>query len=404
MKTEELYNKKCDCAGCSACMNICPQKAIIMKEDENGYIYPKIDETKCINCGLCQKTCAYQNYQIEGNSIKAYASFNTDEKSLKKSSSGGVFASLASDFLKKGGIVYGCAMEHKEELLVPMHIRVDKVEELWKLQGSKYVKSVIDFSYIDVKEQLKNGKKVLFSGTPCQVAALKKYLSISNVNTDNIYYIDLICHGTPSTRFFQDYIRFIENKKKFKILDLKFRNKRYGWGLKGTITYKKPEGRIKEKVFYNRLSSYYNYFLKGKTYRENCYSCKYANIHRNGDITIGDYWGIEIQHPEYLKDNGGKITITKGISCILVNSKKGEKLLEDYGKKLVLLKSSIGKIVEGNQQLTSPCDLDSERNTILKIYREKGYGGVEKYYRKRLGFKRSIYRIYYFFKDFKNRI
>lgn len=405
MKTEELFAKKTDCAGCSACMNICPQKAITMKNDECGNIYPHIDESKCINCGLCKRTCSYQNDKLERSPIKAYAAFCKDDKILGTSSSGGVFASIASSFIGNGGVVYGCSMEYRDEILTPMHIKISNIEDLKKIQGSKYVKSEIGYIYSEIKEDLKNDKKVLFSGTPCQIAALKKYLINSHINSEKLYCMDLVCHGTPGTSFFQDYIKYIEKKNKYRVIDLKFRDKnQYNWGLKGTITYKTKHGKIKERPFYNKLSSYYSFFLKGKVYRENCYSCKYANANRIGDITIGDYWGIENQHPEYLKENGGLIDTTKGISCVLVNSCNGEELLNDCGKRLVLLESTTEKVIKENDQLNHPCKYSDEREKIFKIYQREGYKGVDKYYKKQLGVRRIIYPIYYLLKNIKNKI
>lgn len=398
-----LFNNKRDCAGCSACMNICPKQAITMKKDENGFIYPFIDESKCIKCGMCKKVCSYQNDKEENKIIKTYASVSKDDNLLKKSSSGGIFGTIAKSFINNSGVVYGCSMEYKDNFLTPMHIRVDNLNDLEKLQGSKYVKSEINFTYQNIKNDLKENNKVLFSGTPCQIAALKSYLKISRVNTNNLFTIDIICHGTPSTKFFQDYVKFLEKKNRRKLVNLMFRDKKYGWNLKGTAFYKGTDNKILEKIFYNKLSSYYNYFLTSKTYRENCYSCKYANSQRVGDITIGDFWGIETEHSEYLKENGGVLQINKGVSCILVNTIQGKSLLKNYGKDLILLDSTFEKAAKTNKQLNHPCNMPGEREKIMKIYREKGYEAVDEYYQKSQGLKQKIRPIYYKIKAIAQR-
>ena len=405
-----LYTNKSKCAGCSACMNICPKGAISMEQDEYGFIYPKIDEKKCIKCGTCKKVCAYQEDVKENKAIKTYAATSKDEKILSKAASGGMFGSIATNFINNKGVVYGCSLEKEEDLLVPKHIRIEKVEELEKIQGSKYVKSQIGTIYKEVKKDLINNIKVLFSGTPCQIDALNSFLKTSNCDNKNLYTIDIICHGTPSTKFFQDYIKNEEKKINGKILDIKFRDKsENGYGLHGSITYKKikekeniknenkneNENKIIKKNLYTRLSSYYRMFLKGDIYRENCYTCKYANTYRIGDITIGDYWGIQEEHPNYLTTNGGKLDEKKGISCIILNSEKGKELLDKYGDNIIKEKSTIEQVAKHNKQLREPSKKTKERTEILNKYVEQGYEGVDKYFSKQLGLKKYLYKVYY---------
>ena len=390
-----LFKAKRDCSGCSACMNICPVTAIKMEKDKYGFIYPKIDEKKCIRCGLCKKVCSYQNDELKYTNVSNYAAMSSDEEILKQSASGGIFSTLANNFIKDNGIVYGCSMEYENNVLTPRHIRIDNENDIQKLQGSKYVNSIIDYIYQNVKNDLKNSKKVLFSGTPCQIAALNSYLNISRVNTKNLYTIDIICHGTPSTQFFQDYIRYYESKNNVKITAYKFRDKTRHWGLKGTAIYKDTGNNIKQKDIYGRLSTYYKMFLYGEIYRENCYSCKYAGKNRVGDITIGDYWGIEKVHPEYVIRNNGIFETKKGVSCIIVNSQNGEKLIKKYGENIMLEKTYFDLVAKNNGQLNKPVVMPKSRSTILKIYENDGYAGVDKYIKKKQGLKRPLYYIYY---------
>lgn len=383
------------CCGCNACIAICPKKAIKMELDEYNNEYPVVDKKKCINCNLCSRVCAYKNKETSNNVLKTYASACKNDNLLRNSSSGGVFIAIATDFIDKNGIVYGCSMENENNIITPKHIRVDKKDDLFKLQGSKYAKSVVDSLYTNIKDDLSNNKKVLFSGTPCQVHALISFLELTKTKIDNLFTIDIICHGTPSTKMFQDYIKELEKKKNKRIINFKFRDKKYSWGLLGTIFYDDNT----TSPLYITESSYYHLFLEGKTYRENCYTCKYASKNRVGDITIGDYWGIDEEHPELLLSNGGNLDLKKGVSCILVNSKKGEYIVKEFGKELIINESEFEKVSKNNQQLKKPVSFPGERETILEEYKKKGYKGIDNYYKKKCGFKRFLYPIYHKVKE-----
>lgn len=392
MNEIKLFENKDMCCGCGACVNVCPQKAIKMITDEYGFQYPQINTKKCVKCGLCKRMCSYQNKNQDVNvPLEAYAAFCECEELIMNSASGGVFADIAKGFIENNGIVYGCTMDESFGKLSIYHKRIDKDEKLIELQGSKYVQSNMNNVYARVREDLKNNRIVLFSGTPCQVAAIKKY--VENIEEKkNLFTIDIICHGVPSEKFFQDYIEILEKKIKGKIIEIKFRDKTEGWGLKGKIKYiSKKNNRVSEKIIFSHLSSYYKLFLNSTIYRENCYSCKYAGKERSGDITLGDYWGIERQHPEYMKSNGGVIESEKGISCILVNSEKGKKLLDKYSVKLIKKVSSFEKVAEYNAQLRSPSIMNPNRKDIMELYKKGGYSEVEKYFQKSIGRKRVLY-------------
>lgn len=383
MEPVVLYLDKKDCCGCGVCMNICPKKAITMKEDEYGFLYPVINQDVCIRCGLCKKVCGYQSREFIGEPETTYVA-QSKNSDINKSASGGVFVSIARSVLLMGGVVYGVSMEYIDGRLEPMHIAVEKIDELIKLQGSKYVQSRIGTIYSDVKEQLTSDRVVLFSGTPCQVDGLRNFLRKSY---DNLYCIDIICHGVPSSKMFQDYILTLENKYKDKIIDFKFRDKTLGWGLTANA-YTANAGN---KIIPCYSSSYYDMFLKSYTYRINCYSCKYANKHRVGDVTIGDYWEVEKEHPEILIKNGGEINEKLGVSCIIVNNNQGSKLVEKYGKELFIKKSRYEKVARYNKQLNLPSSLDeARREQVLNAYKIGGYQAVETQYRKLLGWKQVL--------------
>ncbi|WP_333960068.1 Coenzyme F420 hydrogenase/dehydrogenase, beta subunit C-terminal domain [Clostridium perfringens] len=388
MKKENiiLFSSKNECCGCGACMNICPKAAITMKDDEYGFVYPEINNDICIQCELCKKVCAFQNVNQSNCVLKSYASAAVDKNIVLTSSSGGVFTSISEEFIKAGGIVYGCSMENTDNGLFPKHIRVSNINELKKLQGSKYVQSDLGNCFIELKNDLLLGVKVMFSGTPCQVAALYSFLG--NNKTDLLYTVDIVCHGVPSINFFRDYISNLNKKVKGQIINFRFRDKSNGWRLQGAIDYIDNNGKKKTKLINSEVSSYFKLFLESSTYRDSCYNCKYTNKHRSGDITLGDYWGIENVHPEYLTRNLGTLEQKNGISCVLVNTLKGSELLNDFGVKLILKESSFSNVSAGNDQLNYPSEVNINRNKVLSIYRDGKYDAVEKWFNKRLGIKK----------------
>lgn len=378
------------CCGCSACADICPINAIKMVPDQNGFIVPIIDEDLCIGCRQCQKVCQFMSPVKLFMPIEAYAAMSKNNDVLMCSASGGIFYSLAESVLNKNGVVIGCSYTPTENELKVQHIVVEKLHDLNSLQGSKYVQSDTSGIYKQVKRLALDNKIVLFSGTPCQVAACRSYL---DKDYNNVFFLDIICHGTPSQELFKGYITFLEKKHKIKIDTVNFRDKSKGWGLKGSISFKKNGAHYK-KSFKTGSSSYYALFLQSQTYRESCYDCLYARKERCGDITIGDYWGIEKQHSEFLKSNGGDFDEKKGISCLIVNNLKGRTLLENYCTGIILKQSKLELISENNTQLRKPSKRGAHREIILDIFRNKGYEEIDKWYQKRLGFKKILYDIY----------
>lgn len=388
-----LFENEENCCGCGACMASCPKTAITMQENEYGFLYPVVDEKKCIHCFVCKEVCDYQTQSVKRRRCtKVVAAVANREDDLLKSASGGVFSSVARAFIKDGGVVVGCALINRNGVLCPEHIVVDSEEELYLLQGSKYVQSSMNKAvFTEIKKHLKTGRSVLFSGTPCQVAALRKY---TKDHFENLYTMDIICHGVPSAKMFRDYLEELGNRKKGVISDFKFRDKSAGWGMKGSYVLKKHNGKKVKKVFPSQLSSYFQYFLNSYTYRTNCYTCKYACGERVGDITIGDFWGIGLVHPEYLKANGGNYDEKKGISCVLINSVQGNRFIEKYAQQLDTEISDWDSVAKKNAQLNQPSKRTDGWDKIMNLYREKGYAAVDRYYRKRTVLKRFVYKIW----------
>lgn len=299
------------CCGCAACANICVHKAITMVEDGRGFIVPSIDESKCVDCGLCSKVCDFKKEkQTERNTLHAYSLIHNDEKVVKKSTSGGAFTALSNVILNEGGVIVGAVMDEDFSI---HHVITSNSEIRDKMRGSKYVQSYMGSIYIELRKLLKDGKKVMFTGTPCQCAAVKSFFADKY---DNLYIVDFLCHGVPNNKMFKEHIKFLENQYGKKIVGFTFRDKRYGWNSYNNNNNNNADGSIGTHWI---NQAFYNFFIGNLSLREGCFNCKYRSQHRSSDITIADFWGIEKLI--------GKKNHT-GVSMVLTNSSKGESLLE----------------------------------------------------------------------------
>ena len=297
----EISNKK-ECSGCYACVSICPKRCISMQIDNEGFWYPLVDKNECIECGMCEKHCPVKKSKRNYRDIEGYAAINKNSTVQKRSSSGGVFTLLAEYVLENGGVVYGAAFD--EEYMV-RHIGVERIHELGKLQGSKYVQSQMGSIYLEVKEKLNRGKIVYFSGTPCQVDGLIAFLG---KEYDNLICQDIICHGVPSPKIWKQYLKQFNIEKNAKIL---FRDKRTGW--------ESYSFTIDQREKYTQRASenlYMKVFLNNLCLRPSCYQCHSKGNFRKSDITLGDFWGVEKVCSEMYNE--------KGTSLILINSEKGK--------------------------------------------------------------------------------
>lgn len=319
---------KHNCCGCTACASICAKGAIKMQADAEGFVYPMVDNSLCVDCGLCETVCPVVHRDEEQRPTShplVYAMHHADTDVWQKSSSGGAFTALTNYVFEHGGVVFGAAYDAEFRVV---HSMATTPGEALKFRTSKYAQSDMSNIYCMVKEQLKSGRLVLFSGTPCQVEGLKCFLRKSY---DNLITCDILCTSIPSPQFFSEYIGFIEKKASAKVQSINMKDKTIGWhkhqaGIRIGFSNGKSWFRTLETNLWN------NIFISGLASRPSCFQCRFTNFNRSGDITIGDYWGIEKVHPECDDD--------RGVSLLLVNTPKGQELLRQIQPFIVCKESS----------------------------------------------------------------
>lgn len=335
------------CCGCSACAEICPKNCINMLTDNEGFWYPDIDESKCLGCHLCEKVCPVLNVPKMPDEIpKAYASYACDEKIRMESSSGGLFTILAEEIIREGGTVFGAVFE--EDFKV-RHMGIKTIEDLKKMRGSKYLQSKTYGTYFDVEKLLKDNKLVLYSGTGCQIAGLVNFLG---KQYDNLYTIDLLCHGVPSAKVWKKYLIWQENGASSKVAQVSFRNKFSGWKTYSVdLLFSNSTKYVKK---YNE-DAYMKLFLSDICLRPSCHDCKFKSLSRCSDITLGDFWGIEKIAPE-MHDN-------KGTSLVMIHTKNGEELLNKVRNYL--------RLEEVDANIALPDTMDSRKSVKAHKNRDK---------------------------------
>lgn len=340
--------EKSRCSGCGACLNVCSKGAIKFEKNSEGFLYPVIDQEKCINCGACRKICpVLNNKTFDERVIKCYAAKSKSSDIKKKSSSGGIFSHLALDILHNDGVVYGAYMDN----FSVKHVKVSSEKELNKILGSKYVQSNIGFIYKDVLEDLNNGKKVLFSGTPCQIMGLRSFLK---KDYGNLYCVSVICHGVMNDFLLDKRIQSFEKLFDAKVNHVNFRSKKNGWE-KTSIEF-----------FSDRVNKAYRFaedslmflYLKNYVLRDSCYNCSAKDLKGNGaDIILGDYWGIYNVHKDFFDDYG--------VSCVIIKTNKGVELFNSIADDLIFEKTEYDDIATYNPSLVSSVERPLERNIIF---------------------------------------
>lgn len=356
------------CTGYSACFNACSQKAITMSEDACGFIHPNIDQNLCIDCGLCAKVCPVNTKVTFKYPLDCYAATVKSDEELLSCASGGMATELSRYVINRGGIVYGCTGKNIRNV---HHIRINKIEDIELLKGSKYVQSFIGEVYKNVRKDIQTGCFVLFIGTPCQVAGLKGFLR--HKDYQNLLTVDIVCHGVPSQKMLNDNISLYcaENED----ISVSFRKKVYtpskcgaSWRIIFGWFYQTKNMSAQHAIKYYK-DPYMFGFLTPLTFRNSCYICPYANISRCSDFTLGDFWGLG-------KDacfiNG------KGVSVVLVNTDKAASVWSEVSEKCVWVRREIVEAQKGNGQLQVSSYMHKNYSMFMSLYQQ-------------IGFKRSVF-------------
>lgn len=344
----EIKDKK-DCMGCYACSSICPESCISMDSDSEGFWYPKVNYDKCIKCGLCVRVCPIINKITVENNPKAYACNNKDEDVRLESSSGGIFTLAADQVIDSGGVVFGVGFD--EEFKV-VHTYIENKEELHKFRGSKYVQSKIGNTYEQAKSFLAQGRKVLFTGTPCQIGGLKSYLG---KEYENLFCMDNICHGVPSPKVWGRYLSYRSTEAGSEPRRIAFRLKNEGWKLYSVSFLFKNDTEYRETL---RTDLYMRAFLKDVCLRPSCYACEFKTLNRESDITLADFWGIQNILPEMDDD--------KGTSLIFVNSDLGQTMLEKIKDNIRYKEVDIDQAVSYNPSAIKSVDMNPNRDSFFE--------------------------------------
>lgn len=354
------------CTGCGACEKACPQCAIYFQDDNEGFSTPHIQNDKCIECGICNKVCPALHMPKTHTIQAAYAAQILDKEALKDSTSGGVFTVLSQEIFRRGGVVYGCVWDKEYNAVVR---KAENEEEMKPMRGSKYVWSWAGDNFPEIEQYLKEGRTVMFTGLPCQVAGLKNYLK---KDYDRLYLVDFFCGGAPSPYVFHEYLKTITKDIPIEQLDFKLRDKeKYGVGVH--ISYQTKHGRVHQSYIKNPY--FFAYHTK-VFHRQPCYHCQYRYEQRVEDITIGDYWGVEKFHPEF--------DIRAGVSALLINSEKGAELLGSVKQKIQLGETTVPHIAEGNNltlgNVKKEFNAPRFRDAFFRTLKTKGWTAAERKY------------------------
>ncbi|MEE0109204.1 MAG: Coenzyme F420 hydrogenase/dehydrogenase, beta subunit C-terminal domain [Merdibacter sp.] len=348
------------CTGCTACVSICPNNCIKMEKDKEGFVYPKINKESCIECGLCEKVCPIINcYGHETDLMKCYAIKNINYDERIKSSSGGMFSLIANDVINQFGKIYGAA--YNNDFLVH-HVCVNRKEDISLLQGAKYTQSELNNCFQKVKTDLINGDLVLFSGTPCQCAGLHSFLG---KKYNNLIMIDFVCHGVPSPKLWQFYIDYRSKQENGgnRPISINMRSKKTGWSKYSYSTEFIYEN--KSTLVSNNCDLFMKSFIGNLCLRKSCMNCKNKGSNRYADLTLGDYWGIWNQYPEF-DDN-------RGVSVVFIHSDKGHKILNRISEKCNMIPVSLNDAMKENRSYSFSSIPHKNRDAFLALVNDENF-------------------------------
>lgn len=349
-----LLKSKYDCCGCGACAQTCPKQCIVMSTDVEGFLYPQIDTDTCINCKRCEQVCPIINQNSTQKPLAIYAAKNKDEEIRLKSSSGGIFTLLAENTINNKGVVFGAKFNNSWEVV---HDYTETIEGVSAFRGSKYVQSQINDNLKKVQKFLQEGREVLFSGTPCQIAGLHQFLK---KQYSNLITIDIICHGVPSPLVWEGYVNLVKSKSRTSIARIYHRDKTNGWKKFGLKIENKTECIYNETLSEN---IYLQVFLSNLSLRPSCYKCPVLSGSSHSDITIADFWGIEHEMPTFDDD--------KGCSLVLINSIKGAEIFNSLDCKKV--KADFDNAIKHNPSYYRSVSEPKYRSYFFENFNRKGF-------------------------------
>lgn len=365
---------KRDCCGCTACETACSTHAISLKPDSEGFLYPDVNSELCVDCSVCERVCPIllkDEKPLENKPLKVFALHNKDNDIWYKSSSGGVFYSLCINCLKNGGIVYGA--EYSDDFTV-VHRGEITIKGVLKFRGSKYVQSDLTGVFKNIKNALDRKQEVLFSGTPCQVEGLKGYL---RKPYSNLILVDILCHGVPSPKIFADYIKFINRNSLGRLKHINMKDKTFGWGYQNLrlfftgrrSEFNTPLSNLWNKIFYDHIAN-----------RPACSKCRFTNYSRPGNLTLGDFWGIERSNKRFHSD--------AGISLLFVNNQKGLSIWEKIANSFDYVESNVDECRQ-----PALCQPQPEADDRKEFWEEYIKDGFESAMKRRYGVKKkSLYK------------
>lgn len=360
---DKVYVDKKHCCGCTACYSICPCKAINMEADKEGFLYPHINQDKCIDCKACVNVCMYNckvDYKNKGNSL-FYVAKHKSHEVLMNSTSGGAFTAISDAILAMNGVIYGVGFDGNYKTL---HKRAKNAIERDEFRISKYSQSDMNTIYEQVKSDLQNNIPVLFTGTPCQNAGLKAFIK-NNKLRQNLYLCDVICHSIPSPLIWSEYIKLLEKEHGDKISAVQFRSKIVKWSRENSNKSFIYFLKNKRETYYTDERFYKLFFDKQSIMRPSCENCLFTDVKRVSDITIADYWGIEKYSPEWMD--------SKGVSLIMLNSVKGNELLDKASKDIDFEERESKEAITEQKRLSEPIKFPKDRDEFWNDYNQFGF-------------------------------
>ena len=371
-----VVKEKEKCPGCYACYSICPKQCITMEEDAEGFVYPKVHREFCIDCGLCEKNCPVYRKQESAEMPIAYAAINKNLEQRLASSSGGIFVLLAENIVRENGVVFGARFDEKFQVV---HDYTETLQGIKAFQGSKYVQSRIGNTYVKVKEFLISGRKVLFTGTPCQIEGLKAYLQR---DYENLLCVDIICHGVPSPKVWKKYIDFREAQEGKAVQQIFFRHKKYGWK-KYTVLFE-----FSNEILYLQEHSkdlFMRTFLENVCLRPSCTNCQFKRKNRNSDITLADFWGVVNVLPEMDDD--------KGTSLVIIHSRKGQAFFEAISRDILCKEVAFEEAIQYNSAMVESAKEGRNRRVVFEKLDDLTFDVLaNKYAKSKFSIKRIIKR------------